>query len=91
MQPSGLTYTGSTNVTGGKLLAQTNITASSAVNVSGGGVLQLGATAGNNRMIKTASVAATAGGQVDLQNNKMILTGQSLGTLTGSTTTALRA
>ena len=81
------TNAGSTNVTGGKLSMQANILGASAVSASGAGsVLEMTTGGGNNRIIKTAAVSTTTGGQVNLQDNKMIVTTPgSLGTLTGST------
>ena len=75
------------NMLGGTFQLQTNLLGAASVSVSGSGsVLELATGGSNNRVIKTPTVAATTGGQVNLQDNKMIVsTAGSLGTLTGST------
>jgi hypothetical protein len=55
----------------GTLVLQSNLTTSSAVSVTGG-KLELATGGGSNRVIKAASVAATTGGKIDLQDNKLI-------------------
>src|SRR5699024_3522695 len=75
------TYTGSTDVSAGRLVVASNLTATSAVNVTGG-TLELAAGAGGNRVIKADNLAVS-GGRIDLKDNKLI-TASPVGTWTGS-------
>jgi autotransporter-associated beta strand protein len=65
-----LTYTGVTTVPAGKIALATNLTSSTAINVTGG-TLELTAGAGNLRVIRTPSLSVT-GGRLDIQDNKII-------------------
>jgi fibronectin-binding autotransporter adhesin len=76
-----LSYTGPTSVAGGHLALGTNLTASSGVAVSGG-TLELTTGGGNNRVIRTPSVAVTGTGRLDIQDNK-IITQTPVGTAAG--------
>ncbi len=80
------TYTGPTNVSAGTLVMTKNFLTGSSVTVSGGATMQLapsGATP-NNVVLKTGSVS-TAGGKLDLSNNKLVVTTPgSVGTWNGT-------
>jgi autotransporter-associated beta strand protein len=76
------TYTGPTTVNDGKLLLQTNLTTSSSVLVTGG-KLEVADGAGNNRVIKTASLSTSGSGRIDLRDNKIIVAGGNIGALHG--------
>jgi autotransporter-associated beta strand protein len=71
---SANTYTGATSVAAGKLLVASNLTSSTSVAISGG-TLELAAGGGSNRRIRTSSLSITGSGKLDLQDNKLIVTG----------------
>ena len=77
------TYTGSTTVTAGTLHIANNLTTSSSVSVTGG-TLKLDSNASFNRVIKTPTASISGGGRLDVDNNKLILTAQPVGTWNGS-------
>jgi autotransporter-associated beta strand protein len=76
-----LSYTGSTTVNAGTLSLGTDLTTSPSVTVTGGR-LELRVTATPNRVIKTSNLSISGGGQVDLQHNKLIVSGGNIGTPT---------
>jgi autotransporter-associated beta strand protein len=86
---SANTYTGSTVVSAGRLLIQNNLTASSSVSVTAG-TIELATGGGHNRVIHTGSLSVTGTGRVDLQDNKLIVTGAgATGTWNGSAYTGV--
>ncbi len=78
------TYTGPTNVNQGELKLGTNLTTSSNVAVSGTGTVTIPSNGANNRVIKTGSVSVTGSGNINIDDNKLILTAQGVGTWNGS-------
>jgi autotransporter-associated beta strand protein len=76
-----LGYTGTTTVNAGKLVLNDSLPSSAGVSVTGG-TLQMAA----NQMhaIKTASVAVTGTGKLDINDNKLITTAQGVGTWNGT-------
>ena len=78
----GVTYSGDTTVSGGKLLLTASYTAGASVDVQNGATLQL--KIGNGVLLRTGSISASGGGRVDIGDNKMIVTGQSVGTWNGT-------
>jgi autotransporter-associated beta strand protein len=83
------TYFGATTVTGGTLALGSNLLGSASVSVSGAATLRLLPTANFDRVVKTASVSATAGGTINIENNKLILTAQTVGSWNGSAYTGV--
>jgi fibronectin-binding autotransporter adhesin len=77
MSGTSVTYAGATTVNAGTLrLDAANLTSSSSVTVTGvGSKLVLPSNATNQRMIRTGAVSATTGGQINIDDNKMIVTG----------------
>ena len=63
---------------------QTSQTTTSSVAVSGGSTLQLASNGTFNRVIKTATVAVTGGSKLDIDNNKLVMTAQPVGTWNGT-------
>ena len=82
------TYSGATTVHAGTMRVATNLTTTSSVEVFGGR-LELAAGGGGNRVIKTQSVSVAGSGKLDLKDNKLIVTGQSIGTWNGSNYTGV--
>jgi autotransporter-associated beta strand protein len=78
------TYTGPTNVNDGTLKLGANLTTSSNVAVSGTGTLLLPSNGNNNRVVKTGNVSVTGSGKINIDDNKLILTAQAVGTWNGS-------
>ncbi len=79
------TYTGATTVSAGRLSLGNNLTTSSSVNVTAA-TLELLAGGGNNRVIKTPVVSIGAGGKIDIQDNKLIVTSTPIGAANSSNT-----
>ena len=73
------TYTGNTTVTNGKLVLGANSLVSPMMNAQGA---RIEVAAGNNKVLKTGTLNPTAGGQIDLQDNKAIVSGQNVATVT---------
>ncbi|HYO09378.1 MAG TPA: family 16 glycosylhydrolase [Tepidisphaeraceae bacterium] len=69
-------YTGATTASGGKVLLNASITTSSALNATGG-TIEL--AAGGSKLVKTSGVTINSGGKLDLQDNKLIVSGGALG------------
>jgi autotransporter-associated beta strand protein len=83
-----LTYTGTTTVNAGTLRLQTNLSGTSSLNVAGGQVV-LASNGTFNRVIRAGSVSTAAGSKVNIDNNKMVLTAQSVGTWNGTAYTGV--
>ena len=79
-----INYTGPTSVTAGELKISNNLLNSSSVSVSGTGTLTLQSDGTFNHVLKTTSVSASGGGRVNISDNKMIVTGQGVGSWNGS-------
>ena len=76
-----MTYTGTTTVNGGRLVLGSNLTTSSQVTVNSGGTLEI--KAGSGVVIKTPLLVVNGTGKVNIQDGKMILPGNAVGTLGG--------
>ena len=66
-----LSYSGTTTVNAGTLRLQTNLTGTSAVNVSNA-TLEVASGGGSNRVLRASSVSITGTGKIDLRDNKLI-------------------
>jgi fibronectin-binding autotransporter adhesin len=77
------TYSGNLAVNGGTLQLLSNLTTPASVTANGA-IVQLAPGGGSNRVLKATSVAVTAGGQIDVSDNKLI-TATPVGTATGGT------
>ncbi len=84
-----INYTGPTSVTAGELKFSNNFMNSSSVSVGGTGVLTMQSDGTFQHVLKTSSVSATGGGRVNIADNKMILTAQSVGSWNGSAYTGV--
>jgi autotransporter-associated beta strand protein len=84
--PSTLTLNGANNwsgptyANGGTLRLNNSLTSSSSVNAIKGTV-EL--AAGGNKVIKTAAISMANGGKINLQDNKLVVTGGDAGSLSG--------
>ena len=67
----GNTYTGATIVRGGRLKLERSLTSSASVSVTDG-TLELADGGGGSRVLRAAAVSITAGGKIDLKDNKLI-------------------
>ena len=86
---SALTYTGNTTVSAGTLsIPIGNLTSSANVKATGG-TLQFPSNGTFNRVIKTGSVSVSGGGKINIDDNKMILTAQAVGTWNGTAYTGV--
>jgi autotransporter-associated beta strand protein len=83
-----LSYSGTTTVNAGTLNLQTSLPNTSSVTVAGGNVI-LASNGSFNRVIRTGSISIAAGSKVNIDNNKMILTSQSVGSWNGSAYTGV--
>jgi autotransporter-associated beta strand protein len=85
------TYTGSTNVNAGTLVLAKTFRASSAVNVANGATMELASSSAtpNNVVLKTPQLNVSAGGLLDVRDNKLIVTGGVVGTSNGTTYSGL--
>jgi autotransporter-associated beta strand protein len=84
-----LTYSGATTVSGGRLILATNLTTSSSLSVVAQGSVKLASNGTSSRVIKTAAVSVSGQGNIDLADNKMIVTGMPIGSWNGSAYTDL--
>jgi autotransporter-associated beta strand protein len=82
------TYSGATTVAAGTLSVQSNLTASASIAVTGG-TLSLPSNGTHSRVIKTSSASVSGGGKIDIDDNKLILTSQPLGTWNGAAYTGV--
>jgi autotransporter-associated beta strand protein len=84
------TYTGTPTVNAGTLHVAGSLTSSSLIAIAGG-TLKLDSNGSFNRVIKTPTIAITGDGRLDLDDNKLILTAQAVGTWNGSAYTGATA
>jgi autotransporter-associated beta strand protein len=82
------TWTGDTRVSAGTLVVQGDISTTSSVNITAG-TMQLTTGGGNNRVIKTPTLAITGDGKLDITDNKLIVTAGALGTWNGTAYTGI--
>jgi autotransporter-associated beta strand protein len=84
------TYGGATTVTGGMLEFTNSQISTASVAVSGASsILKLTSGGAANRVLKTGALSVTTGGKLDLTDNKLIVTGGSIGTASGGVYTDL--
>ena len=76
------TYTGATNVSAGTLAVGASMTGGASVNVSSGAKMSI--VAGSGAVIRTGTVSTAGTGKIDLADNKLIVTGMSVGSWNGS-------
>ncbi len=78
------TYAGATIATGGKLALAKSLTSSASVSASNNGIVELSSNGTFNKAIKTGGVSASTGGRINIDDNKLIVTAQGVGTWNGT-------